>query len=100
MAVGVERRLLADVSARAEAYLRNVHDPHPYYVDLTCEINPLLKLDADAAPRSSNGPSPDVGANRDRRWGFSPQCSKKNADLRMSLHGEGLWCGYRLRRVC
>lgn len=47
LAVGVERRIAEGLTARVEVYDRRVRDPHPLYLNLAREINPLTELESD-----------------------------------------------------
>lgn len=47
IAVGVEHRPGSGVTARAELYDRRVRDPHPVFLNLARELNPLTELQSD-----------------------------------------------------
>lgn len=46
-AIGVEQELGYGLTGRLEAYVREVRDPQPFFVNLSREVNPLPELSAD-----------------------------------------------------
>ncbi|NJD20013.1 MAG: hypothetical protein FIA95_12130 [Gemmatimonadetes bacterium] len=73
-AVGVERRFGSGVTARLEAYRRDVRHPHPMYVNLSREINPLQELESDRArlaPTRSRARGIELTFNKEDESAFS-----------------------------
>jgi outer membrane cobalamin receptor len=73
-ALGVERRLGSGVTGRLEAYRRDVSHPHPAYVNLSREINPLQELESDRArlaPTRSRARGIELTFNKEDASAFS-----------------------------
>jgi hypothetical protein len=47
VAAGIERRFEGGLTGRVEVYDRRVRDPHPLFLNLAREINPLTELESD-----------------------------------------------------
>ena len=91
VAVGLERHFGNGFSARVEGYHRSITDPHPLFVNLSREVNPIMEVEGDRRrldPSESRAKGLELILARDGQGPFSWSASYALARSEDRIEGD------------